>query len=162
MIVQLTEFSSSQKTAMKLDQLSHELRRTRSMVINKLLRHLGAARFNIMLPETHALPYLIKDKEEIRGIVYGRYRSQNGFHIGRGALVVTDNRILLIDKKPFFEKVDELTFKALSGVTYSRAGIAGTVTLHSKIGDISVRTFNHKCAQSFVKAVDATLFKKAH
>ncbi|GEM_PF-3343634 len=54
---------------------------------------------------------------------------------------------------------DELSYWAVSGVTYSRVGLMGSVTLHSRLGDIQVRTLNQRCAMSFVRSVESKLFE---
>lgn len=120
------------------------------------LQALGADEFDLMLPETHALLDIIHDDETIVGIVYGRYKQNNAEHAsGRGALVATSRRLLLVNKKPMFLKCDELSYNVISGVSYSKAGIAGTATVHSRTGDISIRTYNFKCANIFVEAIEA-------
>ncbi|MBC7546780.1 PH domain-containing protein [Candidatus Saccharibacteria bacterium] len=131
----------------------------RAEEIDRVLKSLGADRYDLLLPETHTLASILHPDEQIIGIVYGKYRIQNNPQSGRGALVATSNRVLLIDKKPLFEKIDEMTYQVISGVTYSKVSIAGTVTLHSRVGDIAIRTLNHKCARSFLEAIEARVLK---
>lgn len=149
----------------QLAQINHAYRNT-SLVkmqqdeINKVLRQLGAVMYDFWLPETHALPFIIGPDEKINGIVYGRYKRGGAEpSVGRGALVATDSRILLVDKKPLFLKCDELSYKVVSGVTYTRVGPAGTVTLHTRAGDIEIRTLNQNCAHKFVESIEAACFK---
>jgi hypothetical protein len=126
------------------------------------LKALGADEFDLMLPETHALLDIVHGDETIIGIVYGRYKQNNAEHAsGRGVLVATDRRILLVDKKPMFLKCDELSYNVVSGVSYSKAGIAGTVTVHSRTGDISIRTYNSKCAGLFVEAIETRCLSRS-
>lgn len=128
--------------------------------INKVLRQLGAVIYDLWLPETHAIPLIIHPNEKINGIVYGKYK-HGGTEpsVGRGALVATDSRILLVDKKPLFLKCDELTYNVVSGITYTKVGPSGTVTLHTRAGDIEIRTFNQNCARIFVESIEAACFK---
>jgi hypothetical protein len=123
------------------------------------LRTLGVDKYDFLLPETHSLPYIIHHDEQVMGIVYGRYK-QNGVQPseGRGALVATNNRILLIDKKPLFLKCDELSYRIISGISHTRVGPVGTVTLHTRAGDIQIRTLNKRCADTFVAAIEAFCF----
>ncbi|HEY4963726.1 MAG TPA: PH domain-containing protein [Candidatus Saccharimonadales bacterium] len=123
------------------------------------LRQLGAVTYNIKLPETKAILKAIKAGEEINGVIWGKYsRSMLSETLaGRGALIVTNNRVILIDKKPMFSKVDEIAFRVISGISYSKAGVAGTVVLNTRLGDIHVRTLNKKCVDNFIKAVEAIL-----
>ncbi len=126
--------------------------------INAAIIALGADRYDLLLPETHHLPTIIHDDEQIIGIVYGAYTQVNVHVSGRGVLIATTQRVLLLDKKPLFERRDELSYGVISGVSYSRAGIASTVVLHTRIGDITLRTLNKTCAQSFIQAIELKLF----
>ncbi len=124
------------------------------------LRTLGAVTFDLWLPESHALPNILHRDEQVRGVVYGRYSHTNKLETGRGMLVATDQRLLLIDKKPLFLKCDEIAYRVISAITYTRVGIAGTVIVYTRMGDINVRTFNQKCARVFVEAIEAKIFKE--
>src|SRR3989344_6821607 len=126
--------------------------------IRNRLKEIGSARYDLALPETDYLPLLIHFDEKILGVVYGRYKQNTNSVAGRGVLVATDKRILLVDKKPLFLRNDELAYEAISGVSYSKAGLASTVSLHTRFGDIRVRTFNSKCAKNFVKTIEDLLF----
>lgn len=130
----------------------------RSEIIRTELINLGADRYNLWLPETHHLATLMHANEIIVGIVYGHYAQVSEKLMGRGALVATTQRILLIDKKPLFEKRDEISYGVVSGVRYTTAGISGTVVLHTRMGDISVRTLNKTCAEHFIEAIEAKIF----
>ena len=127
--------------------------------IRRQLRQLGAVQYDLWLPETSILPLVIHTDERIEGIVYGKYRHATvGVPIiGRGALVATDRRVLLIDHKPLFMKCNEISYQVINGVSYSRAGFAGTVILHTHLGDVSVRTFNQQCAYNFVEAIENSI-----
>lgn len=124
------------------------------------LQQLGADRYDLSLPETRLLPLVLKPAEQIQGIVYGRYRycKPDETIASRGALVATDRRVLLLDRKPLFVHCDEIAYRVVSGIAYSRVGLAGTVTLHTRIGDISLHTFNKRCARDFSEAIETRLF----
>ena len=109
----------------------------------------GADVYDLYLPETHYLPNLIHLDEHIKGSVYGRYDT------GRGALIATDQRVLFIDKKPMFLHYDELSFLIIGGLTFTKSGFIGKVTLHTRLGDFSLRTFNLKNAENFVDYIEA-------
>jgi hypothetical protein len=123
------------------------------------LRLLGADEYDLLLPETHCLPRLIRPGETVFGVVYGRYVKGVDRTVGRGMLVITNQRVMLVDKKPLFEETDDLTFGVISGVDYGQVGPAATVTLHTRRGDISVRTFNKRCGREFVQAVQDMLYQ---
>jgi hypothetical protein len=126
------------------------------------LRMAGAGLYDLWLPETKSLPLVIQPQERILGIVYGRYKQTQlggGVLKGRGALVATNHRIFLLDKKPLFVRCDEVSPQVISGVTYGRVGFIGTVNLHTRMGDISVRTFNQTCARLFVQAAEREIWR---
>lgn len=112
------------------------------------LRVNGAVAYDLWLPETYYLPHIIHDDEHIMGTVYGRYKG------GRGVLIATTERILFLDKKPGWLRCDEVTFPMIHGVTRTRIGPIGNVTLHTKQGDYALRTFNQKNAENFVGYVE--------
>lgn len=116
------------------------------------LRETGALPYDLLLPETYYLPTVVHPDEHIMGSVFGRYKYNDV--IGRGALVATDQRVIFLDKKPLFVHYDELTFMIIGSVTYTRTAIVGYVTLHTRLGDFQLRTFNHKNAFNFVKYIE--------
>ncbi|MEI6755545.1 MAG: PH domain-containing protein [bacterium] len=122
------------------------------------IKKLGAVPYNMWLPETQVLPYIIHPNEQILGLVYGRYQQVEGDIVGRGVLVSSPERVLLIDKKPLFVKTAEISYRVISAVTYSKVLFMGNVTIHTRMGKINVRTFNQKCAYNLVEAIEANLF----
>jgi hypothetical protein len=121
----------------------------------------GAVSYNMKLPETTALVDVILPNEQILGIVWGRYRQlMMGEFSGRGALVATNERIILVDKKPLFFKENEMPYGKVNGVNLSWVGLSGTVTLYLSQGKINLRTFNRNCALGFVAAVKDKLIKE--
>ena len=120
--------------------------------IEQRLKTLGAVLYDLALPEAKALPLVLDPHESLGGIVFGHYSE------GRGALIVTNRRILFLDKKPLFVRYEEVTHDSVTGVSYTKAGLGGTVVLKTKAGDFSIRTFNNRCAQSFLKAVEKVAF----
>ncbi len=122
--------------------------------VNRELRAAGAVAYNMWLPETHYLPHLIREDEHIEGTVYGRYSD------GRGVLVATNQRILFLDKKPLFMHRDDITFNIVSGISRTRVGPIGTVTLRTREGNYKIRTFNQKNAKNFVDYVTTRYLKE--
>ncbi len=121
-----------------------------------LLRKLGADTYDLWLPESHALPGLLNTGEQMKGIVYGKYAQSDG-SVGRGMLVATNRRVILLDKKPLFVHSDEIGYQVVSAITHTSVGPIDVITLHTRMGDIKIRTFNKKCAQGFTKAVEDTI-----
>ncbi|GEM_PF-808574 len=128
--------------------------------VTDTLKQLGANLYDLWLPETRSLPRFLVPGETIEGVVYGRYKQQFGKPPGRGALVATSRRLMLIDHKPLFLNASEISYEVVSGVAHGRAGFAGTVTLSTRMGELSVRTFNRRAADSFVRAMEAHLFNR--
>ena len=123
--------------------------------VKRELRACGAVAYDLWLPETHHLPHVLHPDEHIEGVVYGRYPPEGDQPAGRAALIATDQRILFLNKKPGYVRCDELTFLIVGGVTLGRTLLASFVTLHSRLGDFRLRTFNQKAANIFVDYVEA-------
>jgi len=127
-------------------------------VLKRRLTELGATRYDLLLPESHALINIIAPDEEINGIVYGRYKQIVDNKEGRGALVATNKRVLLLDKKPMFTNSDEIIYPVISGIRSTKTGAGMTITLHSRVGDIRISTLNSRCANGFIKAIKSSIF----
>ena len=116
--------------------------------VKEELRQRGASSYNMWLPETRYLPHILHKDEHIMGSVFGKYKD------GRGAMIATDQRVLIVNKKPGFFHCDELTFMIVGGITYTRGRLFGFVTLHTRLGDFSFRTFNMKNAANLVDYIE--------
>lgn len=143
--------------------LSHYADDARQQVqrIRQQLRSLGAVWYDFLVPETHSIPLFMHTGEDVLGVVYGRYKYIDMSHslVGRGVLVATNERVLLVDKKPFYTHCDEIPYRNISGITYGRVGFMGTIMLFTKIGTISIRTFNRNLSQSIVEVIEENIFK---
>lgn len=116
--------------------------------VRRELKQLGVSWFGMSTMESAYLPTIIHPDEHIGGVVYGRH--PDGFAM----MVATDRRILFIDRKPLFENEDEITYDVVSGVSYGHAGLGSTVTLHTRIKDYPIRSYNRKCAHGFVEYIE--------
>jgi hypothetical protein len=116
--------------------------------IKDRLKELGVTKMARMSSEARYLPKIIHQDEEILGVVYGK--SESGF----AYMIATDKRAIFLDKKPLFVNEDEITYNVVSGVSYGHVGVGSTVTLHTRLGDYKVKTFNEHCAQNFVKVIE--------
>lgn len=117
--------------------------------IKGILTDLGMSRFALASEEAHYLPKIVYADEQIGGVVYGLH--QDGFAL----MAATDRRVIFLDKKPLFDTVDEIRYEVISGVSFGHAGIGSTITLHTKIKDYKMRTFNQKTAIGFVKFIES-------
>jgi hypothetical protein len=147
--MQATIGSSTQRK-----RLTDSILKFHAQRIRNELRLGGADSYDLLLPETHYLPFIINPDEHILGSVYGKYPK------GRGVLVVTDQRVLFIDKKPLFVHYDEIDFSIIGGVTNTKVALSSIVTLHTQMGDFVVRTLNHRNAQNFVYCVEDLCLNK--
>lgn len=116
--------------------------------INKELRDLGVSSFAMMRMATHHLPNIIHPDEKIGGVVYGHYEG------GHGMLVATDRRIIFLDRKPLYANQEFVNYDVVSGVHHSYSGFGSTVTLHTRIRDFVIHTYNEDCAQNFVNFLE--------
>jgi len=131
-----------------------KLRRAEALVS---LRSLGADEYDLLLPETRYISQVLREGEVMLGAIYGKYEKLNLPKTGRGLLIITDRRILLVDKKPLFLQYDEIKFDMVSGVQYGKALIGEAVTLNTRMGNVVMRTFNDRCARHFVETVEDML-----
>ncbi len=119
------------------------------------LRQIGANRYETSLPEVGMLFELLESDEQILGVVFGRYKHFLEGLSGHGALIATDRRVLLIDRKPLFLRYEELPYEMISGLNYSATGPVASVALETRAGDISMRSWNLHSIDHFVKTISA-------
>lgn len=116
--------------------------------IREELKDLGVTGWGLWHSEAQYLPRIIHPNEHLGGIVYGFHGSDFAY------LVVTDQRVIFLDKKPLLVNEEEFAYNEVSGVSYDQAPIGSTVILYTKITDFPILTFNHKCAQGFVDYIE--------
>lgn len=150
--IKIRDNLSSLQSPIRRAQFSAEFIKPHAERIRAELRQHGAVPYDMLLPETYYLPTVIHPDEHIKGSIFGRYKY--GDAIGRGALVATDQRVVFLDKKPLFVHYDEVTFMIIGSVSYTRTTLVGYVTLHTRLGDFQLRTFNHRNAYNFVKYIE--------
>ena len=117
-------------------------------IIKSRLISLGVKKIGLMATELKLITNIISDNELIEGVVYGAYPG------GLGWLIATDQRILFIDRKPFFSSTDEISYDVVSGIKNTHAGIFSRVTLHTKMGDFSIKYSNMIAATIFIKYIE--------
>ncbi|MBI5357313.1 pyridoxamine 5'-phosphate oxidase family protein [Candidatus Saccharibacteria bacterium] len=103
------------------------------------------------------LPQVINKDEHIGGAVYGRYSetSKGPLNWVEGMLVATDKKVMFINHKPGYTNVDELTYFIVAGVKYVSAWPFAAVTLHTRMGDFTLKFASLVCAKRFVKYVES-------
>ena len=153
---QVSRINNRQLELINQRHLSATILKPHKARIKRQLHKLGADRHELQLPETNMLPLVVRADERIQGIVFGTYKQATlarPLH-GRGALVATDQRVLLIDHKPLYIRCDELSYSSVSAVSYRKVGFGGTIVLHNSLGDISLQTMNQNGVDMFVAAIE--------
>ena len=127
---------------MQIDPKTHQAR------VLQELKNLGVSRSGLSSMESRYLPSIIHADEQLCGVVYGHHQA------GFAMLVATDRRIVFLDKKPLFVDQDDIAYGVVAGVSYGHAGLGSTVTLHTRIKDYAIQTFNKKSAEGFVRYME--------
>lgn len=128
--------------------------------IKEELRRAGVTRFGMLKFAVKYLPKVIHKDEHIHGVVYGRYGEKTGsLTLVEGILIATNRRIIFLDHKPGYTSTDEVTYDVVSGVKVSKAFFSA-VTLHTRIGDYTIRFANSRCASIFVSYVERRRLEK--
>ena len=128
--------------------------------VNDELIAAGVTWFGMKKFAVKYLPKVIHENEHIGGVVYGRYKDKTGsLSFNEGMLIATDRRVIFLDHKPGYTKVDELTYAVVSGINKITA-IFSAVTLHTRLGDFTIRFANSKCATQIVSYVEERRLEK--
>ena len=123
------------------DQMLHEARVHQEMV------DCGVSKSSLWRMNSRYLPKLIHDDEHIGGVAYGHSKD------GSVMLVATNRRILFLNKRPLTTNEDEISYDVVAGVSFGHVGLESSITLHTRIKDYSLKTFNENSAQKFVDYV---------
>jgi general stress protein 26 len=101
------------------------------------------------------LPQIIHDDEHVNAAVHGRYREGNRWlPLNEGMLVATSYRIIFLDHKPGYTTTDEVAYDLVSGVRQTTVASYSAVTLHTRIGDFTIRFAKPRAAENFVSYVE--------
>lgn len=112
------------------------------------LGQLGIGWWGIHRSETKHLNKLLHPNESVGGAICGSNKS------GNVMLVATDRRVIFIDRKPFFSKAEDISYEAIGGITFEWMGFTGLVILHTKLGDIKIKTYGRTSADIFHNYID--------
>jgi|SRR5688572_5601146 hypothetical protein len=123
--------------------------------IKRELQEAGVTQYGLAKFASHFLPTVLHDDEYIGGAVYGRYAAGTGLlKWTEGMLIATDRRVMFLDRKPGFEALDEITYDVVSGVQKSFAWPFSAVTLHTRLGNYTLRFANSNCIDRFMRFVE--------
>ncbi len=123
------------------------------------LKSLGARWYEVRLPEVLMLCNLLQENETVIGVVFGKYKHFVEQANGRGVLVATNYRILLIDRKPLYLRYEELPYNMLNGFSLTSAAGSSSFTLETRVGDIKLKSWNHRSAAKFIQAIEKYIIR---
>ncbi len=101
--------------------------------------------------EIKELAYIMVPGERLTHIVFGWY--DNGF----GLLCCTEYRVLLIDKRPFFLKLEDLRYDKISEVKYQSRMFDSCVTLYYAGMELEFKSWNQGGLRKLTSYVQGTI-----
>jgi general stress protein 26 len=129
---------------------------TQEKRIRDELKAVGVGSIGLLTPESKGLARILHPDEHIGGVVYGLYSG------GLAWLIATDQRVIFLDRKPFYTSTDELTYDVVSGVVSTRAGLFVAIVLRTRINTYSIRFVNPKSARIFVDYIETRRLEGGH
>lgn len=105
--------------------------------VKRQLVKIGAAKLVWGRPELRELPRILFEREELSHIVYGRYEG------GYALLCATDQRVVLIDKKPFFLTLEDTRYEMISDVQFNHRLLDASLWLGTVHKRFIFRAYNH-------------------
>lgn len=125
----------------KINERNNELRQE--------LRGAGLTTRDMLKPDTFNLADVLFYDEHILAAVCGR--SEAGVST---LILLTNFRLVCVNQIPLFIDADELTYSAVSGVSFDMGSWSSTIVLHTSMGDFTIRTKNIDAAKKFVEYVE--------
>ncbi len=104
--------------------------------VRKQLRRIGADYRFWGAPEIRELPKILFENETISHFINGRYSG------GFAALVVTDIRVLLIDKKPLFLTLEDIRYDMISDVMFNHRLLNASINIGTVHNSFTFVGFN--------------------
>lgn len=86
--------------------------------------------------EVNELHNIIEPDENIVQSAYGYYQG------GSGLLVLTDKRLLLVDKRPFYLNLESMPFERIREIDFAQRALQGTMYLSSDVKKIVFRSLS--------------------
>jgi len=143
------------KAAPKSQQLSLlESPAQKKKRVRRELVDAGATIYGLLKSESRYLPKVLHDSERIEAIIYGQHNASSVM------IVATDQRIVVLDKKPMAVRFDEVSYEVVSGIGLKIGFFFADVVLHTAITNFELRFVNMRCAEKFVKHIEAERLKR--
>lgn len=137
-------FDDNYTYAAKSDATNDDYRQLHSQ-----LKQLGLDWVECLRSEARMLPGSLHKGEVIRAVISGRAKT------GHIMLVATDTRVIMLDHKPFFQNVEDISYQIISGVSVGKVGPFYTVTLNTRMGDYILKTYYGKAAATFKEFIES-------
>jgi len=102
--------------------------------------------------EIKELRSILRTDETIRQCVFGTY------HGGSGLLVATDQRLLLVDKRPFFLNLEEIQYVDITNIEFHKHLLQAVVHLKAK----GHRTIFRSISDARLKRVCIEVMRNSH
>jgi hypothetical protein len=109
--------------------------------------------------EINELKNILNPGESILQCAYGHY------HGGSGILVATDQRILLIDKRPFYLNVESMAYENIKHIDFKRDKLHGVLYVQSGIKRVIFRSVSdarlkliRQRAEEYIESVSKNIF----
>lgn len=112
--------------------------------IHKELEEAGITSYGKLKREIKILPEVIHDNETIHGVIYGQYEG------GSGMMLITDQRILLVDAKLLNTITEESNYQQFMDVRLERGTVYSKVTVRMRAKTFKFKYVNPKAAVNFV------------
>lgn len=96
----------------------------------------------------------LEDNEYIKDSLYGAYQG------GSGIVVATNKRMMLVDKRPFFDYIEESSYKDIQHLNYLNTSVGGALTF--KINDtyFVFRSFKDMKVRSMFELLQAQVARR--
>lgn len=105
--------------------------------VEQQLKRIGVNFQFFCRPELRELPHILFDNEQIEHVVRGRYEG------GWAVLCATNQRVLLIDKKPFYLTIEDMRYDMIADVEFNHRLIDATIRLGTVNKTLRFTSFNH-------------------
>jgi hypothetical protein len=127
--------------------------------VNSQLKRIGH-KFRVYgRAEIKELKNILNPGESILQCAYGHY------HGGSGILVATDQRIVLVDKRPFYLNVESMAYENIKHIDFKRDKLHGVLYLQTGIKRVIFRSisdarlkFIRKRAEEFMDSISKNVF----
>jgi len=137
------------------DERKHQLR------VERELRTAGVSNLGMKRLGHRDLYRIVHPDERIQAVAYGRYRDTKKLPAwNEGILLATDRRVLFLDRKPSFIKLEDIPYDKIAGVESTKAGPSGSVTLFAGANVHALLFVPNRCRQQFVAYLEQRQLEK--